>query len=161
APGGCSPSGKTLPEGLFRHLWTTAARNHRRRDRYPDALLLARERARVTQRDRAYRHHESHDHTLRPQASAAAASPRWQPPLHWKRIFHAAPGPRGLRARLHPEEARRQPRQHQPHGGGAGTGTQSFVPEDENAGDCGERMSLTVRGYPADLQDNTIHQINA
>ena len=59
--------------------WTPAARDHRRRHRSPDALFLAGQRARIAQRDRAHRDHESHDHALRPQASAAAGLPRRQP----------------------------------------------------------------------------------
>ena len=38
------------------------------------------------------------------------------PPVHRRGILHPAPGPRRLRARLHPQEAGRQSRQHQPHG---------------------------------------------
>ena len=103
-PGGHSPAGASLSQGIFRHLRPQAARNHRRRHRHPDAIFLAGQRARTAQRDRAHRHHESHDHPLRPQAPAAAGPSGWHAALHRRRVFHPAPGPRCLRARLHPQE---------------------------------------------------------
>ena len=51
-----------------------------------------------------------------------------------ERILHAAPGPRRLRARLHPEKARRESRQRQPHRRSAGPGAQPSLPQDEGAG---------------------------
>ena len=81
-PGGHSAAGAPLSEGVFRHLRPPAARTHRRRDRDPDAIFLAGQRARVAQRDRAHRHHEPHHYPLRPQAPAAAGPSRWHAPLH-------------------------------------------------------------------------------
>ena len=46
----------------------------------------------------------------------------------------------GLRARLHPQEAGREPRQRQPHRRSAGPGAQPSVPQDEDVGDRGQRV---------------------
>ena len=49
------------------------------------------------------------------------------------------------RARLHPQEARRKPRQREPHRRSAGPGAQPPVPQDEDSGDCGEGRKLRGR----------------
>ena len=54
------------------------------------------------------------------------------------RLYHPAPGARGLRTRLHPEKAGREQRQRQPHGRNAGAGTKPSLPQDEGAGNRGE-----------------------
>ena len=113
-------AGAIFSEGDLRHLQPPPARDHRRRHRDPDALPVAGQRARAAQRDRAHRDHESHRHPLRPQAPSAAGLSRGPRPQRRTRLHHAPPGPRRLRARLHSEEARREPRQHLPHGRSAG-----------------------------------------
>ena len=62
------------------------------------------------------------------------------------RFLQPAPGARRLRARLHPEEAGREPRQRQPHRRSAGPGTQPHVPQDEGAGNHGEGIAGETSG---------------
>ena len=65
---------------------------------------------------------------------------RRQPAYAQERFLHAAPGSRRLRTRLHPQKARRKPRQRQPHRRGARTRAQPPLPQDEDLGNYGERI---------------------
>ena len=62
------------------------------------------------------------------------------------RVFHPAPGPGRLRARLHSEEARRESRQCEPHRGSAGARTQPPVSQDEDARHRHQGVSGFTRG---------------
>ena len=62
-----------------------------------------------------------------------------------ERVLHSASGARRLRARLHSEKTGREPRQRQPRRRSSGPGAQPSLPQDENSGDCGERMSEGAR----------------
>ena len=104
---------------------------------------VAGKRARVAQRDRADCDHEPHRATAGAQAPALGAVPRGHPALAG-RLYHPAPGAGGLRARLHSEEAGREQRQREPHGGSAGTGTKPSLPQDEGAGDRRKRVGAAA-----------------
>ena len=80
------------------------------------------------------------------QAPADAGLSRGRP-SHPRRLLQPAPGARRLRARLHPEEARREPRQRQPHRRGARPGAQPHVPQDESAGNHRQRIASICRLY--------------
>src|SRR6266576_6018097 len=115
---------------------------------------MAGKRARTTQCDRTHCHHESHYHAFRPQTLASLGPSGWQSWRPGQRILYLASGPRRLRTGLHPEKARRESRQRQPHCRGPGPGAQPSLPEDENFGDCCQGVKsfrLGWRGTPAGL----------
>ena len=90
-----------------------------------EAVSLAGQRARAAQPDGARADPEPQGAAHRAQASADAglsrvARRRARQQARRRRVRHAAGGARGLRARLHPEEDRRVPRQREPRGGGLG-----------------------------------------
>ena len=64
----------------------------------------------------------------------AAADPQGRHALDGG-VFHAATGARRLRARIHPQEDRGSPQQHQPRRRAAGPGAQPPLSQDEGAGD--------------------------
>jgi two-component system nitrogen regulation response regulator NtrX len=118
-------------------------KDERRRHGGPAALFVAGQRARTAERGGKGRHHEPHGTPDRAQTPATAALSRGVAPQPG-RVFHAAPGAGGLRARLHSEETRRESRQRQPHRRRLGTRAQPHVSQDEGARNRGQGIARTT-----------------
>ena len=99
-------------------------------------IPLAGQRAGAEEPDRADRDSEPAGARGRPahpaEHRATAAGPPARP------LRQLAGSARSGRARVHPQEARRDQRKRDPHGRAAGPGAQQPVPQDENAGDRAE-----------------------
>ena len=89
-----SAAGAAFPEGVLADLQPPSQGDYRRSARRADALLLAGQRARVAQSDRAHRDHESHAS----RSSSASICRRWS-------IAKAAAAPLGDFSSLHQARA--------------------------------------------------------